>query len=129
MLAVHGLVRLERGERCRIIPKLAHDRVELDLPLIRSHRNSRSQSRHKEDRMKEPGLDHRHRDKNGEISRKHGNTLVGTLRKIYGASFAKGFADHEKLSDVLAKVDEHSLSQLVKHHEAGTLAATIAEHS
>ena len=26
--------------------------------------------------MKEPGLDNRHRDKNGEISRKHGNTLV-----------------------------------------------------
>jgi hypothetical protein len=26
----------------------------------------------------------RHRDKNGEISRKHGNTLVGTLRKTYG---------------------------------------------
>jgi hypothetical protein len=35
--------------------------------------------------MKEqPGLDSRHRDKNGEISKKHGNTLVGTLRKIYG---------------------------------------------
>ena len=29
----------------------------------------------------------RHRDKNGEISRKHGNTLVGTLRKHYGAHF------------------------------------------
>jgi hypothetical protein len=28
------------------------------------------------------GLD-RHRNKDGEISRKHGNTLVGTLRKIY----------------------------------------------
>jgi hypothetical protein len=35
--------------------------------------------------MKEPGLDHRHLDKNGEISRKHGNTLVRTLRRIYGA--------------------------------------------
>jgi hypothetical protein len=34
--------------------------------------------------MKEPGLDGRHRDKNGEISKKHGNTLVSTLRKIYG---------------------------------------------
>jgi hypothetical protein len=79
--------------------------------------------------MKEPGLDHRHRDKNGEISRKHGNTQIATLRKIYGPSFAKGFADHEKLSEVLAKLDEHSLSQLVKHHEAGHLAAKIAEHS
>jgi hypothetical protein len=32
--------------------------------------------------MKEPGLDHRHRDKNGEISRKHGNAHVGALRKL-----------------------------------------------
>ena len=33
--------------------------------------------------MKDTGLDHRHRDKDGAISKKHGNTLVGTLRKIY----------------------------------------------
>jgi predicted transcriptional regulator len=30
----YGLVRLERGERGRITPKVEHDRVELDLPLI-----------------------------------------------------------------------------------------------
>lgn len=30
----------------------------------------------------------RHRDKNGEIGRKHGNTLVGTLRKTYDGSFS-----------------------------------------
>ncbi|MPZ21732.1 MAG: helix-turn-helix domain-containing protein [Luteitalea sp.] len=29
----YGLVRLQRGERGRIAPKVAHDRVELDLPL------------------------------------------------------------------------------------------------
>ena len=40
--------------------------------------------------MKEPGLDGRHRDKSGEISKKHGNTLVSTLRKIYGSTFAAG---------------------------------------
>lgn len=40
--------------------------------------------------MKEPGLDDRHHDKDGEISRKHGNTLVKTLRKIYGHGFAIG---------------------------------------
>jgi hypothetical protein len=34
--------------------------------------------------MKQQGLDDRHRDKNGEISREHGNTLIGTLRKGYG---------------------------------------------
>jgi len=46
--------------------------------------------------MKEPGLDDRHRDKDGEISRKHGNTLVRTLRQIYGQSFASGFAETDK---------------------------------
>jgi predicted transcriptional regulator len=29
----YGLVRLERGERGRVTPRVAHDRVELDLPL------------------------------------------------------------------------------------------------
>jgi len=29
----YGLIRLERGERGRIAPKVMHDRVELDLPL------------------------------------------------------------------------------------------------
>jgi predicted transcriptional regulator len=32
----YGLVRLERGERGRITPKVIHDRVELDLPLTLS---------------------------------------------------------------------------------------------
>ena len=30
----YGLIRLERGDRGRITPKVEHDRVELDLPLI-----------------------------------------------------------------------------------------------
>jgi predicted transcriptional regulator len=29
----YGLVRLERGERGRIAPRVTHDRVELELPL------------------------------------------------------------------------------------------------
>jgi hypothetical protein len=32
----------------------------------------------------QPGLDGRHRDKDGEISKKHGNTLISTLRETYG---------------------------------------------
>ncbi len=51
--------------------------------------------------MEQPGLDKRHRDKNGEISKKHGNTLIGTLRQKYGADFAKGFSDNQRLGDVL----------------------------
>lgn len=32
-MAGYGLVRLERGERGKIMPKVVHDRVELHLPL------------------------------------------------------------------------------------------------
>jgi hypothetical protein len=66
-------------------------------------------------------IDTRHRDKNGEISRKHGNTLIRTLRKTYGPGFASGCADDAKLSDVLHKLDETSLSHLIRDHEAGYL--------
>jgi hypothetical protein len=38
-MAGYGLVRLERGERGRITPKVTHDRVELDLPLTVSRRS------------------------------------------------------------------------------------------
>ena len=39
-MAGYGLVRLERGERGRITPKVTHDRVELDLPLTWSRKAS-----------------------------------------------------------------------------------------
>ncbi len=71
--------------------------------------------------MKEPGLDNRHGDKNGEISRKHGNTLIRTLRKTYGASFAPQCADNDKLSGVLHRLDEPSLSRVIHDHNAGKL--------
>jgi hypothetical protein len=74
-------------------------------------------------------LDNRHRDKNGEISRKHGNTHVGTLRKHYGAGFAPGFKDTDTLAHVLHELDEPSLTKLVKDHEGGHLAGHIAKHS
>jgi hypothetical protein len=51
--------------------------------------------------MKEPRLYDRQGNKDGEISSKHGNTLVRTLRKMYGHRFATGFADTDKLSEVL----------------------------
>ena len=66
-------------------------------------------------------IDTRHRDKNGEISRKHGNTLIRTLRRTYGPGFAAGCKDDDKLTDVLHKLDEPSLSHLIRDHEAGYL--------
>lgn len=66
-------------------------------------------------------IEARHRDKNGEISKKYGDALVRTFRKHYGPSFAKGYSEREKLSDVLDKLDESSLSRLIRDHKAGTL--------
>jgi hypothetical protein len=66
-------------------------------------------------------LEVRHRDENGEIDRKHGNTLIRTLPKTYGPLFAKGCADDEKRSDVLHKLDEPSLSHPIRDHGAGYL--------
>jgi uncharacterized protein (DUF4415 family) len=63
--------------------------------------------------QKAPSLDGRHRDKRGEISRKHGNTQIGTLRKHYGVGFAPGFKDTDTLAHVLATLDEPSLSKLI----------------
>jgi hypothetical protein len=64
--------------------------------------------------MEQPGLDQRHRDKNGEISRNHGNTLIGTLRKSFGIRFVPGQQDDTKLSSVLETPDEESLRKLVR---------------
>ncbi|WP_316205500.1 hypothetical protein [Bradyrhizobium sp. SZCCHNS3004] len=79
--------------------------------------------------MKEQGLDGRHRDKDGEISRKHGNALIGTLRKIYGKSFAAGYPDTAKLSEVLSQLNETSLSQLRRDHGTGHLEHKITQAS
>jgi hypothetical protein len=74
-------------------------------------------------------LDARHRDVNGQISKKHGNTLVSTLRKIYGNSFAAGHPPTATLDEVLHKLGETSLSQLVRDHETHHLDKKIAKAS
>jgi hypothetical protein len=79
--------------------------------------------------MKEPSLDNRHHDKNGQISRKHGSTTISTLRKIYGKSFAAGFPDTETLGNTLDVLNETSLSQLHRDHATGHLAHKIAKAS
>ena len=63
---------------------------------------------------KQPGLDGRHRDANGRISEKHGNTRVGTLRETYGDDFASGTRSDAKLSTILDRADVPSLSQFLK---------------
>ncbi len=77
--------------------------------------------------MSKATLDNRHRNRDGEISAKHGNTLIGTLRKIYGHSFAAGYPDSETLGEVLLKLNETSLSQLRRYHETGHLTHKITK--
>ena len=82
-----------------------------------------------ESSMSKAGLDNRHRNRDGEISGKHGNTLIRTLRKIYGQSFAAGYPETEKLSEVMLQLNETSLSQLRRDHETGHLDHKIANAS
>jgi hypothetical protein len=56
-------------------------------------------------------LDGRRRNENGEIDRKHGNTLIGTLRETYGEDFAAGRRADMKLSTLLRENDVDSLSE------------------
>jgi len=70
-------------------------------------------------------IDTRPRDKRGEISQKHGNALIRTLRKTYGARFGKDCADDEKLSDVLLRFDKPSLFKLRRDYDAGMLSIRL----
>jgi hypothetical protein len=64
-------------------------------------------------------LDGRHRDKTGRIDKKHGNTLVGTLRKTYGDHFAKGRRSTLMLKRLLKETGTESLhAYLAKHHKS-----------
>ena len=60
------------------------------------------------------GLDRRVREKGGEIDKKHGNTLVGTLRKTYGPGFAKGHRSDKMLENLLKDEGCKSLSEYLK---------------
>lgn len=60
------------------------------------------------------GLDGRQRDQNGEIRKKRGDTLVGTLRNEYGADFASGCRADMKLHTLLDRKGASSLHELLK---------------
>jgi hypothetical protein len=70
------------------------------------------------------GVGAEYRDEAGEIGRKYGDTLIGTLRTS-GSRFARGCTDNEKLSEGLPKLDEPSLFKLVRDHKAGMLAIRL----
>ena len=63
---------------------------------------------------KQPGLDHRSRDMSGQTREKNGKTLIGTLRKTYGAEFAPGRRSDMKLDTLLAEKGAESLSDYMR---------------
>lgn len=62
----------------------------------------------------EVGLDSRCQDLNGEIRRKRGDTLVGSLRSTYGEDFADGYRSDTKLETLLQRESAGSLSEFLK---------------
>jgi hypothetical protein len=58
------------------------------------------------------GLDDRHRDKNGQIDQKHGNTKMKNLKPDYPE--LKYFGNEDTLSTVLDRQGVETLSQLLK---------------
>jgi hypothetical protein len=79
-----------------------------------------------ESSMSKAGLDNRHRNRDGEISGKHGNTPVRTLRKIYGQGFAARYPETAQPSEVMLQLNETSLSQLRRDHETHHLKHKVA---
>jgi hypothetical protein len=59
-------------------------------------------------------LDDRTRDDDGEIRQKRGDTLVRTLRQIYGPDFAPGVRSDMRLDTLRERFGEESLSQMLK---------------
>ncbi len=49
------------------------------------------------------------------IGKKYFETTIGDLRKIYGADFAKGCTDDEKIPDVLRRYP--LLRNVIREHE------------
>lgn len=64
---------------------------------------------------KQPGLDNRHRNQDGTIHRKRGDTEVGTLRGIYGEEFAPGVRSDMHLDTLLKRSGADSLSDYLKN--------------
>jgi hypothetical protein len=65
---------------------------------------------------KQPGLDGRHRDKDGEIHRKMGSTRISTIRKS-DPSFADGWRGDKKLENLLKDTGAKSLTDFRKNYD------------
>jgi hypothetical protein len=64
---------------------------------------------------------------NAAITREFGHTEIGALRNIYGRAFAVGLPEHMRLSELIGRMEERGLWQVVQHFEYGNLARRIRE--
>ena len=62
----------------------------------------------------QPGLDDRHRDQNGQIREKNGDTRIDTLRETYGEDFASGIRGDAHLSTLLERTGHTTLSEYLR---------------
>jgi hypothetical protein len=63
------------------------------------------------------GLDNRHRDRDGTVDRKRGDTQIGSLRLTYGNGFAAGYPSHMRLESLLARTGHTSLSDYLSRQK------------
>jgi hypothetical protein len=63
---------------------------------------------------KQPGLDNRHRDNDGQTREKNSTTRVDTLRETYGDDFAPGIRGDAHLSTLLKRAGSRSLSDYLR---------------
>jgi len=63
---------------------------------------------------KQPGLDNRSRDENGQTRAKNGNTRIGTLRETYGENFAPGRRSDMNLDTLLEETGRTSLTDYLR---------------
>jgi hypothetical protein len=66
---------------------------------------------------RQPGLDGRHRDSDGQTRMKNGNTRVDTLRETYGEGFAPGIRGDAHLDTLLERTGRNSLSDYLKNEK------------
>jgi hypothetical protein len=63
---------------------------------------------------KQPGLDNRYRDEDGQTREKNSNTRIDTLRQTYGEDFAPGMRGDAHLGTLLERTGCQSLSEYLK---------------
>jgi predicted RNase H-like HicB family nuclease len=112
-------LRLPRSLHEQLSRMAALDGVSLNQELVtllalRAGARPETTARPKPSLTSSRGPDGRHKDENGEIHRKSGNTSVRTLRKEYGEDFAQGYRSDTKLGDLLEREKASSLSELLR---------------